>query len=340
VLNIPQKIQDFLFSFGLMFLGLILLFGFSVKVESKKEQNNFFPKAKVRQEKIESDDRENILPKSKPVWPLPKTNTVYDSTSSVSAILALDTATAKIIYEKNSEIVRPLASVTKLMTAMVLLDLPIDWSASVKILDIDCDSSSHQLKSGDFLKLSDLWNVALVSSANSAIKALVRNSTVTPEKFVELMNKKAKNLNLNSMVFTDPTGLHSGNLGSAKDVAQLLKESLKSEKILKSLQMGEYYINSLSGEKPRKVYSTNWLLTDWIPNKFASKNIVGKTGFIYDSGYNFTVRLSDEKNHQISIVVLGAQDNETRFIEARDLGNWIFQNYLWPEEEGYTELAK
>ncbi len=322
-----------------MFIGLALLFVFSLTIESKKEINNSFPKSSTRQEVIIPKQDEKF-PESKPVFPLIKNESVFNATSTAISLLVIDVQTDKILFDKNSQEIRSLASITKLMTAMVLLDLKIDWNTSTVILENDCDSSSHQLKAGDVLKLSDLWNVALIGSSNSAIKALVRNSGVSEEQFIGLMNKKAKNLNLKTLKFSDPTGLDSENIGSARDISSLLKEALKSEKILKTLQIGEYYTKPLDKEKPRHIYSTNWLLTDWVPNKFDAKCIVGKTGFINNSGYNFVVRLTDDQGHQIIVVILGANNNESRFSEARDLGDWVFQNYLWPEEVGYSDLNK
>jgi len=339
VINFPQKFQDFFFSFGLMFIGLVLLFVFSLTVENGKESTGLFPKSSTRQE-ISAVSPDVKFPESKPVFPLSKGDGVFLTTNTAASLLALDVQTDKILFDKNSQEIRPLASITKLMAAMVMLDLPIDWNTSTQIKNDDCDSSSHQLIAGDVLKLSDLWNVALVGSANSAIKALVRNSGLSEEEFVNLMNKKAQDLNLKSLRFTEPTGLDAGNNGSAQEVAFLLKEALKSEKILKTLQIGEYYTKPLGKEKPRRIYSTNWLLTDWIPNNFDAKCIVGKTGFINDSGYNFVVRLADDSNHQIIVVVLGASNNEARFSQARDLGGWIFQHYLWPDEDGYKQLVK
>ncbi len=321
-----------------MFIGLALLFVFSVTIENKKEEKNLFPKSSLRKNINFSNQQENKFPASLPAWPLSKNKNVFNSTSTAVASLVIDVVTDKILFEKNSEEVRSLASVTKLMSVMVLLDLPINWNSSTQIIEDDCDVSSHQLEVGDVMKLSDLWNAALIGSANNAIKALVRNSGISQEKFVDLMNKKAKNLGLNSLSFSEPTGLSSYNIGNAKDVAGLLKEALKSEKILKALQIGQYFTNPLNNEKPRRIYSTNWLLTDWIPNKFSSDRIVGKTGFINASGYNFVVRLTDNKDHQIIVVILGAQNNEARFSEARDLADWIFKQYLWPDEEGYKQL--
>ncbi|HRY36528.1 MAG TPA: serine hydrolase [Candidatus Magasanikbacteria bacterium] len=340
MLKFSQKFQDFFFSFGLMFIGLFLLFIFSVTIENKKTEQNFFPKAAERKEYFLTASTSEKFPDSRPVWPLKKEENNFSGTSTAAALLAIDVQTDRVLFEKKSEELRPLASITKLMTAMTLLDLPIDWNTSTIIIEEDCDSSSHQLKAGDNLKLSDLWNVALVGSSNSAIKTLVRNSGFSEENFAALMNKKAKELKLASLSFSEPTGLSSKNIGNAKDIAGLLKESLKSEKILKSLQIGEYFTKPLNNEKPRKIYSTNWLLTDWIPNQYAANCIAGKTGFINDSGYNFVVRLTDEKKHQIIVVVLGAASNEARFLEARDLGNWIFHQYVWPDEIGYNELDK
>lgn len=339
MIKLPQKFIDFFFSFGMMFIGLFLLFIFSVTIENKIEKN-LFPSSSVRKENNFLEKAIDKFPVSKPAWPMQKNNNFFSGTSTAVSFLIIDVQTDKQLFEKNSQQVRSLASITKLMSAMVLLDLPINWSSSTQILDIDCDSFSHQVQAGDILKLSDLWNVALVGSANNAIKALVRNSGVSSEEFVLLMNEKAKELNLKSMSFTEPTGLGSGNVGNARDVAGLLKEALKSEKIFKSLQIGQYSTKPLNSQKPRQVYSTNWLLTNWMPNKFSIDKIVGKTGFIYDSGYNFVVRLADNKDHQIIVVVLGAQNNESRFSEARDLADWIFKQYLWPDEEGYSDLVK
>jgi D-alanyl-D-alanine endopeptidase (penicillin-binding protein 7) len=339
VFKFSQKFTDFFFSFGLMFIGIFLLFFFSVTIENRR-QNFLFPCSAPRQAVNFVISGKDKFPDSKPVYPLPQNNDVFSITTTAEAVFVVDAQTDKDLFSKNSETVRPLASITKLMTAMVLLDLPINWNSTTQILDSDTDYFSHQIKVGEVYKLGDLWDLALVSSANNAIKALVRNSGVPEEKFVQLMNEKAKDLSLSSMSFSEPTGLSSYNIGNAKDVAKMLRESLKSEKILKSLQKGQYYASPLNGSKPRVVYSTNWLLTDWMPNNFSSGKIVGKTGFINDSGYNFVVRLADNKDHQIIVAVMGAINNEARFAQARDLGEWIFKHYIWPDEEGYVELIR
>jgi D-alanyl-D-alanine carboxypeptidase len=134
--------------------------------------------------------------------------------------------------------------------------------------------------------------------------------------------------------------LEAENVGSAKDVATLLEEALKNEKIAKTMNISEYYIKPLNKSKPRRVWSTNWLLTKWVPSDFDSKNICGKTGYIGDSRYNFAVRVSDKADNPIIVVVMGSVSNESRFSEARDLADWTFEKYLWPNEEGYDGLTE
>lgn len=252
--------------------------------------------------------------------------TLSKKDSDSESILALDMQSNQILFAQKSDEVRPLASITKLVSALVLLDLPIKWNSYAKITDADCDSFSRQVIAGEVLSLHDLWNIALVGSVNSAMKALVRNSGVNQETFVALMNKKAKSLNLNSLILVEPSGLHSKNVGNAKDVAKLLKEALKSKKILNALQTGVYFAKPLHKETPKKIYNTNWLLAGWIPSDFPPGSIVGKTGFLKNIGYNLTVRMTDNKNRQIIIVVLGSKSFTSRFVKARELANWIFNN--------------
>ncbi len=79
------------------------------------------------------------------------------------------------------------------------------------------------------------------------------------------------------------------------------------------------------------MYNTNWMLLGWVTNDFY-KLYGGKTGYIVASGYNFTMRVENEDNHILDVVVLGADSHEGRFTEARDVAEWVFDNYTWPED--------
>lgn len=334
-----NKVTDFLSSFGIMLAGVFLLFFSSVYFASG---NNFnflkFPTSGKRV--ITGGDvyLEN-LPVSKPAVPLAKDKVDFSGSSTAAEAIVVDTKTKTVLFSKNTGEIRPLASITKLMTAMVLMDLPVNWSSTTVITDDDV-AGDHHVNVGEKFTLEDLWHVALIGSSNTSINALVRSTGMTAEQFAVLMNAKAKELRLSSARFTEPTGLSDKNMANALDTAKLLIDALKFDKIYTTVQMGEYYAQPLNSNKPRRVWTTNWLLTNWIPNNFKVENIAGKTGYIDDSGYNFVVSLSNEKKHGITVVVFGASTNESRFSEARDLAQWTFDHYLWPDEDGYANLTE
>lgn len=334
-----QKLKDFLSSFGIMLVGVFLLFFSSVYFASG---SNFsflqFPTSGKRMA-IGGDISSENLPASKPAVPLEKDKDNFSGSSTAASEIVVDTKTKTILFSKNTDEIRPLASITKLMTAMVLLDLPINWTSTTVVTDDDV-AGDHHVNAGEEFTLDDLWHIALIGSSNSAINALVRNSGVSKEKFVALMNAKAQDLRLVSVRFFEPTGLSDKNLANALDTAKLLIDALKFEKIYTTVQTGEYYAHPLNGNKARRIWTTNWLLTNWIPNNFKVENIAGKTGYIDDSGYNFAVSLTNDKKHSIAVVVFGAATNEARFSEARDLAMWSFDHYLWPDDAGYENLAE
>lgn len=337
-----QKLSEFLSSFGLMMLGTVLVFSgtlFFAKMPSPQKKFRF-PVAGPRSLAAGGDIEPVVLPSSRPSVPLAIDKADFNKPLTATNVLVVDDETNTFLFKKNSEATKPLASITKLMSALVLLDLPINWATTTVVLEDDVDSSSHHINIGEEFTLDDLWHVALIGSSNAAISALVRASGITLERFITLMNKKAYDLNLPSLKFVEPTGLHSGNVGNVFDTSKLLREALRFSKIINALQIGEYYTHPLNKNKPRRVWTTDWLLTNWIPNNFNKDGVAGKTGYIDASGYNFAVKLTDTKGHAVRVIIIGAASNEARFIEARDLAAWAFSNYLWPDEMGYDKLAE
>ena len=285
-------------------------------------------------------DKTVNFPLSNPTTPLSRNTNNYNLPLTASSAMVMDTGSKEILFKKDSDKVRPLASITKLMSAITLLDFPIDWSATTTITSEDGNSDQH-VQLGEVYTMENLWKSGLVGSSNKAIKALVRSAGLNREAFVDLMNKKAQELGLDSLRFVEPTGLSSQNVGSASDIILLLKEALRFDKIYTTLQIKEHYANPLNKEKKRRVWSTNWLITDWIQNDFRNSAVVGKTGYIPESGYNFVTAITNDKNQrQIISVVLGANSNELRFEEVRDLSKWVFGKFAWPGDVGYSELVE
>jgi len=332
-----KKVFDFFSSFGMMLAGICLLLIFSVSFNTAT--NLKLPQAGARNW-LGGDIEPHVLPVSHPAVPLAKNTNEFKGNLTAATALVVDDRTDTILWGKNPDEIKSLASITKLASALVLLDLPIKWNTTTEITSIDDLGSSHAIQAGDQFSANELWDIALIGSSNSAINALVRISGLGEEEFVKKMNSKAKDLRLASLKFSDPTGLDSGNRGNAKDVARLLKIALQQDKIYSTLQTGVYYVKPLNSSNRRRIWSTNWLLTGWIPSRFKPDQIAGKTGFIGDSGYNFVVRLEDKARRAVRVLILGAASNEARFSEARDLAEWAFDNYFWPGDKDYNELAE
>jgi len=328
------KLFDFLSSFGLMIAGVGLTFCFTLSFPALQRTPVFvFPESGPSQMVVNSGPKE--LPKSQPVFPVAKNTEPYTATLTAYAAVVLDERTGRTLYEKNALEQRPLASMTKLMSALVLLDLSPSWTATATVTEADNDTSSHIVNVGETYHLSDLWLAALVGSSNSAVRTLIRSLGVSQEEFVARMNDKARRLGLSSLLFVDPTGLNSGNIGGAMDAARLLSVAIKKEKIADALRRPEITLRPLNKKDTHRIWSTNWLLTNWIPNDFDKTKMAGKTGFINDARYNVVVRLVGGSGRPIIAAVLGSETNESRFEEARDLAKWVFRHYLWPGDEGY-----
>ncbi len=324
----------------MMLAGVFLLFFSSVYFASDQKLSFLqLPTSGKRMAVVGGDISIDNLPVSKPVVPLSKNTETFRGPLTAVSAMVLDTKTKTVLFKKNANEVRPLASITKLMSVMVLLDLSPNWNASATITEDDL-AGDHHVEVGETFSLDDLWHTALIGSSNTAINALVRSTKLTTEEFVLKMNQKAKALRLGSAFFDEPTGLSDKNVASALDTARLLIDALKFEKIYTTVQTGEYYIRPLESKKARRIWTTNWLLTNWVPNNFKVENIAGKTGYIDNSGYNFAVSLGDDKQHNISVVIMGAATNEERFSEARDLAQWTFNHYLWPDQDGYDGLVE
>ncbi|MEK7624819.1 MAG: hypothetical protein AAB467_00540, partial [Patescibacteria group bacterium] len=198
-----QKITDFLSSVGMMVFGVGLLFFSSVTFTAKPVQSfiSGLPAGYVRP----FSEKEYVapsLPVSRPLLPmLREKNIIYSATMTAKTAMVVDDGSGTVLFKKNTDEVRSLASVSKLMSALVLNDLITDWATSTTITDEDVDPSSHHIFVGERYTLLDLWKVALIGSSNSAIQALVRSTRLSEGEFAVKMNEKAKALGLYSLRF-------------------------------------------------------------------------------------------------------------------------------------------
>lgn len=263
-----------------------------------------------------------------PKFPELKSTMLDSGKFSAGSIFAKDVKTGAVLFHKNEYSARPVASLTKLMSALIILENRPNWSVTTTV--IGEDSLDTHMYAGDVYPLEDLWQAALIGSSNKAILSLVSALGLDKNVFVERMNQRAHELGMMETVFTDPSGLDETNVSSASDLALLLQEALQKKRIQTALITKEYNLYSVQRNANHHFWSTNWLLLGWIPNQLPEMR-GGKTGYIPASGYNFIMQAGDGQGHFVNVIILGANSHEARFTEARDVAEWVFASYEWPE---------
>ena len=236
----------------------------------------------------------------------------------VKAAYVEDASSGQVLFQKNPERLYPIASLTKLVSALVLLDTDPDWDRVVEIIpeDIKHSSRSH-IRPREEITVRDLFHAALMSSDNVATKALARTSGLTRDEFVRRMNAKADSLGLPGAHFVEPTGLSEQNVATAQAVAKLLRTAANSDIVSAIMQKQTYEFTS--NRRRHRLVNTNRLLrSKWHVT-------AGKTGFISEAGYCLATNIEGPAGAEITAVVLGAPSNALRFAEARRILDWTFR---------------
>lgn len=249
---------------------------------------------------------------------------------TAKSAVVLDEQTGKILFSKNAGEVRPLASITKLMTALVFLEHNPGWEKVVTITKDDARVGGIvYLLPGEQVTVSDLFNLTLVSSTNEAAVALASSTGLELGEFVNLMNEKAVELGLQNTKFVEPTGLEPGNVSTAYELSLLAKEVFSQPEIAKVTRQRVYNFSILNSGRLRKAVTTNDLLSTFINDKNYGYEILGaKTGFLEEAGYCLTTQIVKGEN-SIIITLLGSSTEKDRWQEVKGLAEWSFENYRW-----------
>jgi D-alanyl-D-alanine endopeptidase (penicillin-binding protein 7) len=234
------------------------------------------------------------------------------------AAIIYDSATGQVLWESNAQDQRSIASITKVMTAVVFLEDSPNLSEEVVIQATDARAASTTyIRRGYRVTKGDLLHLTLMASDNAAARALARVSSHGSEGFVDRMNSKAAELGLTATHYTDPSGLFSANVSSAYDMAKLITYVSGEERIASIMKKQSYAVTA--GRRVINIHSTNQLVMNGDIDVQA-----GKTGFIRNSGYCLATLLRlPQGGPQVAVVVLGAKSNAGRFWETRHLLNWV-----------------
>ena len=235
-----------------------------------------------------------------------------------ASALVLDQSTGQTLLEKQAGAVVPIASITKLMTAMVLLDAHLDPQEILTITNDDKDMLRHsksRLPVGTRLPREQALLLALLASENRAAHALGRTFPGGLSAFVQAMNAKAKELGLTGARFEDPTGLSSGNVATARDLARILESAYNYPEIRDFTTRPETSI--LSGRKSIQFPNTNALVRSprWSIG-------LSKTGYIEEAG-RCLVMQAMLANRPVLIILLDSWGKYSRLGDANRIKQWL-----------------
>ncbi|HUQ89196.1 MAG TPA: serine hydrolase [Vicinamibacterales bacterium] len=234
------------------------------------------------------------------------------------AAIIYNPETGEVLWENHANDQRSMASITKVMTALVFLEsnTPLSTLVTVERSDVSHASTTY-LRNGYKLTADDLLNFLLVGSDNAAARALARVSYLGYDAFIQRMNEKAKELGLEHTVYADPSGLLAENMSSAYDLARLIAYAAADERVGAIMRKSSFTTNV--GKTQVTAHSTNQIV------RSGDIDVVGgKTGFISRSGYCLATLLKlPQSGQQVAFVVLGAKTNASRFWETRHLFNWM-----------------
>lgn len=255
--------------------------------------------------------------------PLRLTNQSLGLDITAKSALAIDQQTGKVLFAKAADKVRPIASITKLVSALVFLESQPNWDKQMTILrKEEVEGGRLYLRSGEQVTVENLFYTSLVGSANNATLTLARSTGLSQKQFVAGMNKKVKDLGLVNSHFEEPTGLSEHNISTAAEVARLLNFALEYEIIKKALSMEVYEFKSISGFRHR-IKNTNKLLDSYLDIQG------GKTGFTDEAGNCLAVNVLGSRKQTVTVVVLGSAAGSLRFQEAKGIAQWVFDNWIW-----------
>lgn len=258
-----------------------------------------------------------------PIYPIRNWNVDEPDIPAQTAMI-FETSRHLILFQKNGiNDARPIASLTKMMTALVVLDnAGLGDVFKVSKEAIQTNGEQGDLRVGEEISVENLLYALLVESSNDAAVALAQNiQTKTGKDFVGLMNQKAKELKIKSTSFADPSGLDPQNRSSAWDLAQLLEICLKNPSLARIMQTSQIQTASADGRFVHYLKSTNHLLGK-LPDVAG-----GKTGYTEEAGNCMVLAVSSPNNEGLLIsVVMGAQD---RMGETETLINWTKKAFFW-----------
>jgi serine-type D-Ala-D-Ala endopeptidase (penicillin-binding protein 7) len=235
-----------------------------------------------------------------------------------AAVMVQDAATGEVVINKNSEAVVPIASITKLMTAMIILDRGLDLEQRIVVSREDVDThkgTRSRLMPGTMLTRDELLLLALMASENRAAAALARTYPGGVPAFVKAMNEKAAELGMSDSQFIEPTGLSPSNVSSPRDLVKLVRAAHSYPLIREYSTRDKATIKAFN--RPLRFVNTNGLVRN---SRWDIE--LSKTGYISEAGRCLVmhVRLASK---DLIVVLLDSWGKQSRIADANRIRKWL-----------------
>ena len=235
-----------------------------------------------------------------------------------AAVMVQDAATGEVVINKNSEAVVPIASITKLMTAMIILDRGLDLEQRIVVSREDVDThkgTRSRLMPGTTLTRDELLLIALMASENRAAAALARTYPGGVPAFVKAMNEKAAELGMSDSQFIEPTGLSPSNVSSPRDLVKLVRAAHSYPLIREYSTRDKATVKAFN--RPLRFVNTNGLVRN---SRWDIE--LSKTGYISEAGRCLVmhVRLASK---DLIVVLLDSWGKQSRIADANRIRKWL-----------------
>jgi D-alanyl-D-alanine carboxypeptidase len=262
--------------------------------------------------------------------PTPANNQAAPSVSA-EGYAVVDKATGLIIADENAGIPRPVASLTKLMTADIVLSRKVSLAKRQAITATDQVGGSRLgVAAGTKFSVNDLFYAALLPSANDAANALADATGLSRDKFVVAMNNAAQALGLSRTTFADPTGIDESNVSTPREFALLARIVFNFSTVRRCATTAKRTLRELPSGKKITVKNSDYLLTK--PEYDDVLVAAGKTGYLgTDVGWNLAVDLKSAKGapRELVIVIFGEPKMAQSMADADTLAEWAWAHYKW-----------
>lgn len=246
---------------------------------------------------------------------------VEEIDAKATAALLVEGSTGEILYEKNAREKRYPASITKVMTAMLVLEAVSSGTLEMNQMitanasameGLSSDGSTQNIKAGEQMTVKDLLFCTLVASANEACNILAEAVSGTKADFVELMNRRAQELGMKGTYFVNAHGLHNDNhYTTAYDIYLMGVEAMKDPHFREIVATVDHYVPQTNLHDQRHFYNTNALLTSWRYLGYTYRNAIGiKTGSTPEAG-QCLLSAAEQDGRTIYAIILGAENVET-----------------------------